>query len=117
MNRLLLLLLPALWYGCQSYTGARFFAEGNCPECGPLMTAVLEKLPGVRSAAWDYETSLCTVVYAPARVDADAMQQTLADGGFSTGYFDPDTLARHQLPACCREPVDRRLSDPNPAHP
>jgi copper chaperone CopZ len=111
------LALALMLAGCKQ-AQTRFFTEGSCPECKALIEAALHDAPGVVSAAWDPASSLVTVSYRPGRSSEDALQQALAQAGFSTGYYEPDSAARSRLPECCRTPITRRLERPGEAgHP
>lgn len=109
-------LLALLWLaGCQGDPAEMsFFTEGNCAQCGALIQEALAEQEGVASVDWSFETSLTTVAYYPDEIGEETMHQVLAAAGFRTGYYEPDTTARKQLPACCREPVERRLQQQLP---
>lgn len=111
------ILLSLLLMSCTEPQETLFFTEGNCEACGPLIERALEAVDGVKSATWDYGSSFTTVQYYPDEVSEETLQQALADAGFATGFYQPDTAARKALPACCQEPIDRKLQPAQPLPP
>jgi periplasmic mercuric ion binding protein len=112
------LLIPALLLscllGCQSPAETTFYVEGACEACQPLIEQAVQAVPGVEEAQWDYETSLLTVTYQPGEEGEEPLQQAIAQAGFETQFYPADGPARAQLPACCQQPIERRLKQNDP---
>jgi len=108
----LLLLLLTLLAACGPRQRARFFVQGNCPECGPLIEKTLRELPGVDSAGWSFAQSTAVVKYRANKVDMDKLQEALSKAGFETQFFPAEPAAQALLPACCREALSRRIELP-----
>jgi copper chaperone CopZ len=109
-------LLLFLALGCGKSETRAFFVEGSCPECQAPIEALLKAQTGVQSADWDYASSLATVRFQAGRTGEEQLQRALAAAGFSTGYFEADTLARKKLPPCCQESIPRKLKPASPQH-
>jgi copper chaperone CopZ len=109
MRSFLFFLLLSALISCQAPVETTFFVEGACEACQPLIEQAVEGVDGVKTASWDYETSLLTVVYQPGEAGEEPLQQAIAAAGFETQFYPADPAARSQLPACCQEAIDRRL--------
>ncbi|MEM6265176.1 MAG: heavy metal-associated domain-containing protein [Bacteroidota bacterium] len=95
----------------------RFFVEGNCQECGPLIEKVLSSQPGVDSAGWNMKSSLVVVKFFPQETNPDQLQQALSKAGFNTQFYPGDEEAREALPICCQQRIDRSLERYEPKLP
>jgi copper chaperone CopZ len=94
---------------CAESTKTRFYVEGNCMECKEIIEAKVNEIQGIDSVGWDFESSLLIVKYFASKVAPDMIQQHVAKAGFDTQFYPADTDARNQLPACCQEPINRKL--------
>ena len=93
---------------------ARFFVEGNCLECKVLIERAALAQEGVASANWEEENSQLEVSYHSSKINLDRIQEAVAQAGFSTQYFPADPEARKQLPLCCQEIIQRKLTPDSP---
>ena len=103
------LLMSLLWTCAGPQEQLSFFVEGNCEACGVIIEKTLKAEVGVASADWDFRSSFVEISYQPSKTSEEALQQVLSQAGFNTGYFEPDPEARASLPACCQEPITRKL--------
>lgn len=98
---------------CASYEEKSFFVGGNCEECGEIIEKAA-KVKGVKSADWNYNTSLLTISFAPSILSEDEIQKNIASGGFDTRFYPADEEAKSKLPECCKEEVSRQLESLDP---
>ncbi|MFK7923993.1 MAG: hypothetical protein AB8H47_18690, partial [Bacteroidia bacterium] len=63
----------------------------------------------IAAAKWDSKTSVLSVSYDINRLSEDDIQQKISEAGFNTQFYDANPEVRAQLPACCRESIDKRL--------
>lgn len=105
----LFLLLFLSLTACESPTNISFFTEGNCPECEGHIIEALTSQEGVREVSWDMESSKTTVSYYASEIDSDQIQEAIAAAGFVVQLFPPNEETRANLPACCRQQIDRKL--------
>jgi copper chaperone CopZ len=108
-----LLILSA---ACFFYTGCggeeeevRFFTEGNCEACKPLIEAAGKSVRGVQTIEWSYSSSQTRVLYRAGRTDPERIQEAISQAGFQTRYFPANDSAKALLPACCQEAISRKL--------
>ncbi len=107
------LILMLLLSSCTEHrVKSRFFTQGGCEECKLLIEEALEKMSGVDSVAWSYQTSLTTVIFDTTRTNEEDLQKALAKKGFETAYFPADTEAQKNLPPCCTKNINRSLIPP-----
>ncbi|WNJ18507.1 heavy-metal-associated domain-containing protein [Pontibacter sp. G13] len=100
---------------CGPEETTRFFVEGSCEECKALIEQALNNTEGVVSAEWNLERSQATVTFRANAVSADQVQQAVSDLGFNTEFFDGNPNNRGNLPACCTQPIQRKLKEDLPA--
>lgn len=90
-------------------TEGRFFVEGACEECKPIIEASLVEVEGVAASQWDSKTSILSVSYDVNRLSEDDIQLKISEAGFNTQFFDANPEERAKLPACCRLSIEKRL--------
>ncbi len=98
---------------CGRKVESRFFVEGACEACAPLIESAVLDLGPVRSAHWDISNSILVVAYDTTRVSVDALQAAVAEKGFNTQYYPANDASRAQLPACCKEAISTKLKVPD----
>jgi periplasmic mercuric ion binding protein len=78
-----------------------FQVLGNCGMC----KKTIEKAAlaaGAKTAAWNLDADLLTVVFDPAKTTLDALQKAVAQSGYdNAGYKAPDA-AYNGLHGCCQ---------------
>lgn len=79
-----------------------FMVYGNCGMCERRIERTLSSLEGVRSADWDVDSKMATVVYDGAATSPDAMKEKLAAVGHDTDKFKASKEVYGQLPGCCQ---------------
>jgi outer membrane receptor for ferrienterochelin and colicins len=73
---------------------------GNCEMCkGRIEEA--SKGKGVKSAIWDVDTKLLTLIYDPSSTNTEKVQQRIADAGHDTELRKAKDWVYKQLPDCC----------------
>lgn len=90
-------------------TEGRFFVEGACEACKTIIESSLANTKGIAASQWDTKTSILSVSYDVNQLSEDDIQLILSDAGFNTQFFDANAEARAQLPACCRQLIDKKL--------
>ena len=103
-----IILLTSL-LACSKPATITFYVEGACEACQEVIEQELEKMEGVVTAKWDYETSLVTLAFQTEKVSEDDIQAYIAVKGFATQFYPPNETARKDLPACCQESISRKL--------
>ena len=77
-----------------------FRVEGVCKMCKVrIENAALIK--GVKSAEWELESSIITVVYKESKISLDEIHQAIAKAGHRTDKLKADPEAYAKLPGCC----------------
>ncbi len=76
---------------------------GNCGMCKTRIekAAMLE---GVKTAVWNQETKILTVVYNPSVVSNEVIQKSIASVGHDTELYKAEESVYNQLPGCCKYP-------------
>jgi mercuric ion binding protein len=78
-----------------------FTVSGVCGMCEErIENAALIK--GVKSAEWDKQTQLLTVIYKPKKVDEKAIHEAVAEYGHDTELVKATDESYNKLPSCCR---------------
>lgn len=78
-----------------------FKVYGNCEMCKErIEEAALQ--PGVRSAVWDVKTKQIKVVYDPAKIKNENIQQKIAAVGHDTEKQKAPAAVYDKLPECCQ---------------
>jgi mercuric ion binding protein len=54
----------------------------TCPVCPITVRTALERVPGVKNAAVDFDTRTATVVFDPVAVDVEALTAATTNAGF-----------------------------------
>lgn len=73
-----------------------FWVNGTCGSCKARIEDALMDLAGVRQAAWDVQTKVCTVIYSPKRMTPERLKQVVLGLGYSLKDI-PTTVPR----TCC----------------
>jgi copper chaperone CopZ len=81
-------------------TKTSFKVWGNCDQCKKRIEKAA-KTEGVKSAVWDEESKLITVVFRPDKTSVDKIQQNIAKAGHDTEKIKADDKDYNNLPQCC----------------
>ena len=75
--------------------------SGNCETCEARIEKAA-KVTGVTKADWNEKTKVLTLVYDPAKVKSDDVQQKIAAVGHVTPKYKATTAVYNALPGCCK---------------
>ncbi len=94
-----LFLFPSISLFAQQVTDS-VQVHGNCGMCKKRIekAALLE---GVKSAVWDKNTQMVTIIYDANKTNTSIIQQKIASVGHDTDKFTAPDEVYNKLPACC----------------
>lgn len=73
-----------------------------CEMCQYAIEYDLTFAKGVKSAVLNLETKVVTVVYNPAKINADKIRKRIAKVGYHADSVRRDPVAYEKLPSCCK---------------
>ncbi len=77
-----------------------FKVFGNCPQCQSRITDACD-LKGVKSAEWDVDSKMMTLVYNPNKITLEKVQDAIAASGHDTETKKAPNEVYSKLPDCC----------------
>jgi outer membrane receptor for ferrienterochelin and colicin len=77
-----------------------FKVFGNCEMCKERIEEAA-KGKGIKSAIWDVDSKMLTLVYEPSSTTPEKVQQRIADVGHDTELKKAKDFVYKQLPDCC----------------
>lgn len=80
---------------------ATFKVYGNCEMCKKRIETSLKK-PSVKSAIWNVDTKIITVVYDPKSITVDDLHKSIASVGYDTEKVKASDKTYSKLPECCQ---------------
>lgn len=83
-----------------------FWVNRDCEMCKAKILSAAD-IKGVKSASYDMETYMLTVVFNPAKVTIENIHQSIANAGYDTSLIKATGDAYNSLPGCCQ--YDRNL--------
>lgn len=98
---ILFALVSQLSFSQNSTDTLRFKVKGNCDMCKETIEDAVD-VKGVKSADWNLDTKVITVVYEPARISEDKIHQLIAAAGYETDKKPAVQEAYDDLPGCCQ---------------
>lgn len=81
-------------------TTATFRVSGACEMCKHRIEETL-KIKGVRSADWNIDSKMLTVVYSPRSVSFSKIHKKIAEAGHDTELEKANDAVYNELPDCC----------------
>jgi hypothetical protein len=79
---------------------AEFKVFGNCSSCKNRIEKTL-KIKEVKSAKWDKQSKMLSVVYLSPAITLDSLQKRIAAVGHDTEKFKAADSVYAELPSCC----------------
>ncbi len=79
----------------------RFKVNGNCEMCKERIEEALD-VRGIKSADWNVETKMITVVYDRKKINEEKIHRLIAAAGYETEKQAADEEAYRKLPGCCQ---------------
>lgn len=86
----------------QAKTTETFKVYGNCGMCKKTIEAAALDTKGVKSATWDMDEDMITVVFDPAKTDVDKIKSAIAESGYDTDTHRAPDKAYYKLHGCCQ---------------
>ena len=77
--------------------------SAQCGGCEARITKAVTGIDGVKKSSFDMATKQVTVTFDPAKTNADAIRQAIADVGYDADTKTADATAYSKLPACCQK--------------
>ncbi len=75
---------------------------GNCGMCKKRIETALLKNKHVKSASWNVESKMLTVVYDPHMINVTVIHKIVADAGHDTDTTKATDTNYSTLPGCCK---------------
>jgi len=98
----LFFLLISVSIHAQSISTDTFKVYGNCGMCKRTIESAALDAKGVKSATWDIEKDLITVVYDQRKTDLDKIKIAIAASGYDTDTHRAPDKAYDKLHGCCK---------------
>ena len=86
----------------QSKASETFKVYGNCGMCKKTIEAAALDTKGVKSATWDMDEDMITVVFDQAKTDVDKIKTAIAESGYDTDTHRAPDKAYDKLHGCCK---------------
>ncbi|MEO7393476.1 MAG: TonB-dependent receptor [Chitinophagaceae bacterium] len=81
-------------------TAITFKVHGACIQCKNRIEGAI-KTKGVKSAVWDIDTKMLALVYNPAQISLDKIQNKIVAVGHDVGVKKANNNVYNELPKCC----------------
>jgi copper chaperone CopZ len=85
----------------------RFKVKGNCDMCKENIEEAVN-VKGVKSADWNMETGIITVVRDPQKISEEKIHELIAGAGYETNKRAAVQSAYDDLPGCCQYTQDKK---------
>jgi hypothetical protein len=79
---------------------ATFKVYGNCPQCQSRIVDACD-LKGVKSAEWDVDSKMMSIIYNPQKITLEKVQEAIAAVGHDTDTKKAPDEVYSKLPDCC----------------
>ena len=76
--------------------------KGVCGMCGTRIETAVYDLKGVKSAEWDLDTDLLTVIAKKGKVTKEQIAEALSEAGHDNELKKATPEAYDELPGCCK---------------
>lgn len=86
----------------QSKSTEIFKVYGNCGMCKKTIESAAIGTKGVKSATWDMEEDMITVVYDQTKTNVDKIKSAIAESGYDTDTHRAPDKAYEKLHGCCQ---------------
>lgn len=77
-----------------------FKVYGNCSQCKDRIETACD-VKGVRTAEWDIDTKVMTIVYVPSKITLEQIHEIIANCGHDTELKKAPDAVYQKLPHCC----------------
>lgn len=107
MKKLILLIVAMLSFQgfmkAQSSDTLKIQTSAQCEMCKERIETALAYEKGVVSSNLDMNSKIVTVVYKPAKTNADKIKTAISQVGYDADNVTADPKAYSKLPACCKK--------------
>jgi len=79
-----------------------FKVWGNCEMCKKRIELALKANKSIKSADWNVESKMITVVFDPHAINTDDVQKIVANAGHDTEKVKANVAIYKKLPGCCQ---------------
>jgi mercuric ion binding protein len=86
----------------QAKTTETFKVYGNCGMCKKTIETAALGTKGVKSATWDMEKDMITVVFDDTKTNVDKIKSAIAESGYDTDTHRAPDKAYNKLNGCCQ---------------
>lgn len=97
-----LLLLLSISTQAQAKSTETFKVYGNCGMCKKTIESAALDAKGVKSATWDIDVDMITVVFDSSKTDLDKIKTAIAESGYDTDTHRAPDKAYNKLHGCCK---------------
>ena len=95
-------LLRSISTQAQTKSTETFKVYGNCGMCQKTIEAAALDAKGVKSATWDMDEDMITVVFDSSKTDLDKIKTVIAESGYDTDTHRAPDKAYDKLHGCCK---------------
>lgn len=90
--------------------------DGVCMMCKVRIEKAAVQAKGVKSAVWNLETHMLSLIYNEGKTDLNKISENIANAGHDTQAFKAPDEAYEAIDMCCkyRDPKVVKDHDPNP---
>jgi|SRR5690625_2240976 len=81
---------------------ASFEVDGVCSMCKERIEKAAVRTKGVKSAIWDVNSHMISVIYDERKTDLNKIKQKIADVGHDTQQFKATDEAYNNIHECCK---------------
>lgn len=101
---ILLVLAIATFAQQQKSKNAKFTTEisGNCDHCKQRIEKTALSIAGVKSASWNVESKILTVIINEQKTDLATVKKAIAKSGHDTDADKTTPAIYTSLPQCCQ---------------
>ena len=78
-----------------------FEVTGNCEICKKRIEKAALSVRGVKTASWDIQSNLISIIYQPKKIKLFEVQKTIAQVGHDTSLSKAPDSVYINLPSCC----------------
>lgn len=101
------LMLTGLSLSAQSKTDTlRVLTSAQCGQCKDRIERMFAFEKGVVSSELDLESKMVTIVYKPAKTNAENLRKAINQVGYDADSIPANPKAYSKLPPCCKKPDD-----------
>lgn len=80
---------------------SEFLVYGVCGDCKERIEGAVD-IVGVKSANWDKESGMITIIYHSKKISEDNLHDLIAAVGHRTEKVEANKKAYESLPDCCK---------------